>query len=285
MRTLLVIVLGIMISISGHSQGLIGYYIPKAKGMAFCPQGSYEKVKLQNGDSIKSSISVSPFWISNEITNKEYREFYMDIQQTPADTIYWIDYEKLRSDSKTLTRKNINTYLKRISHSELLSHLINNSVWDPDTDKKDYFSNSKYNNYPVLGVSYTGAMFYCIWRTNRENDLHESKNEPLITNYRVPLETEWEYAATFFNKTGSEKKSKLHSVKRGEKNDIGVCNLRGNVSEWTSSKETSDDNKTQVVRGGSWKSYPDTELRELQCPDSASDYIGFRIVRSFPSEN
>jgi len=282
MKTLLIIVFGLMISTLSYSQKLAGYNM-KVKGMVFCHQGSYDKVKLQNGDSVKVNISVSPFWISNEITNKEYREFYMHIQQTPNDTIYWFDFEKLSLDSKVPTRANIMSYLNKISHSDILSDLMDHSVWYSDPDKNDYFSNSKYNNYPVLGVSYKGAMFYCIWRTNQENDKHKIQEEPLINDYRIPLETEWEYAASFNINNKAIKKSKLHNVKKGEKNELGICNLYGNVSEWTSSSEVMDDNKVQVVKGGSWKSYPGTKSREIICPDKATNYIGFRIVRSYPT--
>ncbi len=74
MRTIFFIVLGLLISTTSYSQKIKGLDF-KVKGMVFCPQGSYPNVKIQNGDSIEANISVSPFWISNEITNKEYREF------------------------------------------------------------------------------------------------------------------------------------------------------------------------------------------------------------------
>ena len=219
MKYIILIVLGSLISALSYSQKLKGYDI-NPNGMVYCPQGSYEKVKLQDGDSIKVTISVAPFWISNEITNKEYREFYNHVKQTPNDTIYWIDYRRLSIDSKSLTRENIMSYLNKKSHSEILSDLIDYSVWDSNPEKKDYFLKSKYNNYPVLGVTFDGAMFYCIWRTNQENEQHKIKDEPPIQNYRIPLENEWEYVATFIDKDIAEKKTELHNVKKGEKNTL-----------------------------------------------------------------
>lgn len=282
MKTFIFIVLGLLISIISYSQKLKGVTTPP-KGMVFCPQGSYDEVKLQNGDSIKVNITISPFWISNEITNNEFREFYMHLKQTPNDTIYWIDYKKMSLESKPFTRRNIDSYINKISHSEILPDLIDYSVWDSNPDKKDYFTKSKYNNYPVLGVTYSGAMFYCIWRTNQENEKLKTQGYPPIQDYRIPLEPEWEWAATFNDKDIAEKKNELHNVKKGEKNELGVYNLCGNVSEWTASTEELDDHVAQVVRGGSWKSNPGTESREILSPDKATNYIGFRIVRSYPT--
>jgi len=255
----------------------------KVKGMVFCPHGSYKKVILQNGDSIQEDITVSPFWISNEITNKEYREFYDHVNRTPNDTIYWFDFEKLNSESKFLTRENITSYLNTKLHSEISPELIDNSVWNSTPDKMDYFSNPKYNDYPVVGVPYKGAMFYCIWRTTQENKKLESQGEPLITDYRLPLEIEWEYVATFNNQNNPGGKNNLHKTKKGEKNELGVYNLCGNVSEWTSSTEVYDNNEVKVVRGGSWKLKADITLKEIMNPDKATNYIGFRIVRSYPT--
>ena len=50
-----------------YSQEVKGKYEPIPKGMTFVRKGSF------NIDTTK--VSIFPFWISNEVSNKEYRAF------------------------------------------------------------------------------------------------------------------------------------------------------------------------------------------------------------------
>ncbi|MEH0008236.1 MAG: SUMF1/EgtB/PvdO family nonheme iron enzyme [Flavobacteriales bacterium] len=58
-----------------------------------------------------------------------------------------------------------------------------------------YFSHEAYSEYPVVGVSWYQANAFCVWRTNYKNGYQKSRRKPAVFPFRLPTETEWEYAA------------------------------------------------------------------------------------------
>lgn len=125
-----------------------------------------------------------------------------------------------------------------------------------------YFWHPAYGEYPVVGVNWEQATAFCNWRTDFRLKLLTPYQRKFETEYRLPTETEWEYAARG-NKENSiypwggpySRNSKgcfLANFKpvRGNyiadgfaftapavsywANDYGLYNMSGNVSEWTS---------------------------------------------------
>jgi len=129
--------------------------------------------------------------------------------------------------------------------------------------------------------------------------------------YRLPTEAEWEYAArggAGFAYAGSSDLgsvgwfsdnagSKTHPVCGKARNGYGLCDMTGNVWEWTadwygdyaSSAQTDPrgpaSGSNRVYRGGSWSFDAQgarVANRFRSNPDYRSNILGFRLVRSVP---
>jgi hypothetical protein len=128
---------------------------------------------------------------------------------------------------------------------------------------KKYYNHPAYGNYPVVGVNWKQATAFCEWRTHYMNSFLESKKRAPESNFRLPTEAQWEYAARGGRSQAqypwggpylrNKKGCLLANFKPGRgnypedggfytvradaywPNDFGLYNMAGNVSEWTSS--------------------------------------------------
>lgn len=128
---------------------------------------------------------------------------------------------------------------------------------------KRYNAHPAFNNYPVVGVSWIQATAFCEWRTQLLNSYLDSKNRTPESDFRLPTEAEWEYAARGGRSQSmfpwgnyylrNKKGCLLANFKPGRgnypedggfytvradaywPNDFGLYNMAGNVAEWTSS--------------------------------------------------
>ena len=117
------------------------------------------------------------------------------------------------------------------------------------------------------------------WKTLENQQLKE-KGLPNIHSYRIPLESEWEYAAQQSLNTKSPTKDikLIQKVNEGNPNSFNLFHFDDNVSEWV---VTAPREKYYFVRGGSWKTDSDISLRTAADPNCKEGNIGFRIVRSY----
>ncbi len=128
---------------------------------------------------------------------------------------------------------------------------------------KRYYSHPATGNYPVVGVNWVQATAFCEWRTHYLNSFLESKKRSQESDFRLPTEAEWEYAARGGRSQSmfpwgnyylrNKKGCLLANFKPGRgnypedggfytvradgywPNDFGLYCMAGNVSEWTSS--------------------------------------------------
>lgn len=58
-----------------------------------------------------------------------------------------------------------------------------------------YFWHPAYDDYPVVGVTWKQCVAFSRWRTNLLNDALVSSGISLVQDFRLPTESEWEYAS------------------------------------------------------------------------------------------
>lgn len=159
------------------------------------------------------------------------------------------------------------------------------------------------SQHPVVHISWNDAQAYCRWLSKKTGK-----------RYRLPSESEWEYAARGGNKSRGYKYAgsnsigdvawyddnsggKIHSVAQKQSNELGLYDMSGNVWEWCKDKWhsnytgaptngsawTSGSPSYPVLRGGSWVDYAKdcrSAFRFAGSPDSSYIYFGFRLALS-----
>src|ERR1700730_13612614 len=128
---------------------------------------------------------------------------------------------------------------------------------------KRYYSHRAFGNYPVVGVNWLQATVFCEWRTRYLNAFLEKQKKATESDFRLPTESEWEYAARGGRSQSmfpwgnyylrNKKGCLLANFKPGRgnypedggfytvradaywPNDFGLYCMAGNVAEWTSS--------------------------------------------------
>jgi gliding motility-associated lipoprotein GldK len=128
---------------------------------------------------------------------------------------------------------------------------------------KQYYSHPAFGNYPVVGVNWKQATAFCEWRTQYLNSYLTGKKRANETDFRLPTEAQWEYAARGGRSQApfpwggpylrNRKGCLLANFKPGRgnypedggfytvradaywPNDFGLYCMAGNVAEWTSS--------------------------------------------------
>ncbi|MFW5657890.1 MAG: SUMF1/EgtB/PvdO family nonheme iron enzyme [Bacteroidota bacterium] len=124
-----------------------------------------------------------------------------------------------------------------------------------------YFWHPSYDDYPVVGVSWKQANAFAIWRTQYLNNALAKEGKPFVHEYRLPLESEWEYAArggldlSMYPWGGRYTRNNegcflanfkplrgnyaddggVYSIRVGsyDPNEYGLFDMSGNVAEWT----------------------------------------------------
>lgn len=159
--------------------------------------------------------------------------------------------------SNFIEKKEVQIYPDTLAWIRDFSYSYN----EPQT--KRYFSHPAFNNYPVVGVSWKQATAFAEWRTHYLNSFLEAKGRATESDFRLPTEAEWEYAARGGRSQSmfpwgnyylrNKKGCLLANFKPGRgnypedggfytvradaywPNDFGLYNMAGNVAEWTSS--------------------------------------------------
>ncbi|HUX54996.1 MAG TPA: SUMF1/EgtB/PvdO family nonheme iron enzyme [Williamwhitmania sp.] len=213
------------------------------------------------------------FYRRKEIDTRklQYEYFWIDLQQAANPR------NRYNFDEKRYSGDVVNIMGEKVPITDRSSFIIRDVVnvypdtlcWISDFTYSynepyttTYFYHPSFDNYPVVGVTWKQATAFCIWRTQYLNDYLFKRGEPFVNDYRLPTESEWEYAARggldlnkypwggpyTRNQTGcflaNFKPLRGNYVDDGglttvpvmsyDPNDYGLYDMAGNVAEWTS---------------------------------------------------
>jgi len=171
----------------------------------------------------------------------------------------WLDWKKAASKSfagvrsDLIKKDEVNVYPDTLTWIRDFSYSYNEPM------ARNYFWHPAFDDYPVVGITWKQARAFCDWRTQEWNSA--SGKEPNTEVFRLPTETEWEYAARGGHDLApypwggyyvrNAKGCLLANFKPGRgnyaedggqttvpvtayfPNDYGLYNMAGNAAEWT----------------------------------------------------
>jgi len=215
-------------------------------------------------------------WDVNEFPSEEYAEVMVDSILTPIEDSFggrrMVDVSKLKFkyywfNQEAAAREQGKR--RDFVIEEVVQVYPDTTVWIKDFNysyndpmHQDYFHHEAYSDYPVVGVTWSQARAFCKWRTKKKNDfLGTKKKSALVPEFRLALESEWEFAARGGLENGTYPWGNPYTTtdrgcflanfkpdrgnyavdgalytmeaKSYNPNDYGLYNMSGNVSEWT----------------------------------------------------
>jgi formylglycine-generating enzyme required for sulfatase activity len=238
---------------------------PEPYRMAFIPSGSFV-LKRTDGTNTKSfNVTIDAFWMSQtEVSVKEYFEYTESVKMDSVKQVY----EKALPDKSKIPFA-------------------------------DYYSNEKYSEFPVLGISLQQAIDFCNWKTRIENQKLKNKGKPPVLDFRIPTEVEWVYSSFGGMSPDKIKKPEIKGMvkpSKSEPNEWGLYNMFDNASEWTYTSFDPENYITKfqnypltsinniIVEGNNYKNSMVNDKAVLNGTESY-DYVGFRYVRTYLGSN
>lgn len=198
------------------------------------------------------------FWIDLKQAASKSNRYNFDTKQYEG---YIIDNQgervQVRDRSSFVIRDMVNVYPDTLVWIADFTYSFN----EPYTTS--YFWHPSYDNYPVVGVTWKQANAFCIWRSMFLNASLRASGQPGVPDYRLPIESEWEYASRggldnsmypwggYYSRNqdgcflANFKPMRGNYIDDGgittvavgsyQPNEYGLYDMAGNVAEWTSS--------------------------------------------------
>lgn len=255
------------------------------------PGEYFEVVETADDEVYKLNYNAEIMWDGEEerevldvmFITDEADQFYGEKVLDPTQLnfeYYWVDYKNAANrKSRTKVIESVNslgqstpiTYQDQRS-KQIIKEIVNiypdTLVWIHDFTfsyndaySENYFSHPAFDNYPLVGITWGQAKAFNAWRTRLMNNWKISRGDLAMPSFRLPTETEWEYAARggldlgqypwggpyLRNRLGCPlanfkplrgdyvEDGGFYTVKVDsyEPNDYGLYNMAGNVAEWT----------------------------------------------------
>ncbi len=170
---LILIVSLILLAFTGKDKTYKGFNLKSFENsLVLIPKGYFnmgvgdEDVPFVHREFCKT-VNVDSFYISKyEVSNGQYLEFLSEIIQT--DTNY---YKKMLPDTLV--------WREKFAYNEPFVEY--------------YLRHPHYRNYPVVGVSYEQAEFFCDWLTKKY--LNEQRRKYKKVCFKLPTDEQWVFAA------------------------------------------------------------------------------------------
>ncbi len=158
-----------------------------------------EKIRW-NDEEIRQMMTLEDLYLTPDERFNGKREF------DTRKFIYKYQTLDLKSASKKSLRENGGEFEKdrnRLINRENNVHIYPDTlVWTHDYAysfnepfTQNYFHHPAFDDYPVVGVSWKQAQAFVNWRTKIMTQYLRNNKEPLLPEFRLPTESEWEYAA------------------------------------------------------------------------------------------
>jgi len=206
------------------------------------------------------------YWVDLTQASKAVNRFRLDYSGGNADPVVQYGGSVTRPDG---TQEDVTSRASFVNKDWVLVY-PDTLVWIADFTysynepmANMYFRSPSYDHYPVVGVNWKQANAFCVWRTNYLNWALVRSNQPIVQDYRLPIEAEWEYAARGgldhsmypwggvylrnklgcfianfkplrgnYTDDGSMYPSRVAHY-TGNPNQFGLYDMAGNVAEWT----------------------------------------------------
>jgi formylglycine-generating enzyme required for sulfatase activity len=236
---------------------------------------------------------VKDFYIAKyQVTNRLYRRFINYLQSDETDIARQLPVARFR-EKLFLMAQQIEGYSDYLDSEPELVSLFRSRRDDDRRFKED--------DQPVVAITWYAARAYCLWLSLLEGGKDD--------RYRLPIETEWEWAAGGTHDDVAQKvrpypwpeakgdpSSRLANYGEtvGTTTPVGsypegatpegVYDMAGNVWEWMDN-EYKENTSARALRGGSWFVNPGVlrcSARGYYDPADSDGVIGFRVVRSSP---
>lgn len=190
--------------------GIDGFLIEEdSYGEPLDPPMLNKKTKIDYADAeVRQALIDGGFFIIDinhrrvvDVSKMNYEYYYIDYNAVAQKengvnaksehrgTSFAVRPKGLNNRSSQIQREYVNIYPDTLCWVHDYAYSMNEDF------SRNYFASSAYDNYPVVGVSWRQAKAFCVWRSNMLNQYLEGIDYAQMNDFRLPTESEWEYAA------------------------------------------------------------------------------------------